>query len=151
MVYSGKHWAQVRISFLEEWGRLCVTHGRVRYPGLGRATMSWAAYGRSGDNLGLSGQAGRRSWAGDTSDRDHLWGHTRSWGAVWESPTIPVEGGAIHAKKIECHFTHTQTHTPTHTPPRPPPFIFSNPKSPCATSFQHCCEPDSRSQGEHRQ
>lgn len=30
--------------------------------------MSWAACGRSGDNLGLSGQAGRRSWAGGSPE-----------------------------------------------------------------------------------
>lgn len=54
MVYSGKHWAQVRISFLEGWeGSVLLTsgHGRVRQPGMGRAGMSWAARGRSGDNL----------------------------------------------------------------------------------------------------
>lgn len=71
MICSGKHRAEVRISFLEDGeGSVLLTggRGRVRQARLGRASMSWASRGRSEDNFGLCGQVGRRSRAGDTPE-----------------------------------------------------------------------------------
>ena len=54
MVYSGKHWAQVRISFLEEWGGLCVAHRWAWEGETSQAGKSWSVLGSSWEEWGQS-------------------------------------------------------------------------------------------------